>query len=552
MNKSKVRIVLQARMSSTRLPGKVLLPIASVPLVILCAKRLSRDGLDLVVATSSDESDDPLVAALDAAGISYVRGSLNNVLSRFILATHDMDDGQIVVRATADNPVPDADFIRDLVDFMENQHADYVTTDSPADGLPYGLSAEVMTVGVLREAAANAAHPFDFEHVTPWIRRHCQIATIDHNWLQCTDGSFLRCTIDTFDDYLRVNRAFTHLGSDSILATWLSVVDALGNLPETPSFRIPYRLVNGDLESCMSLGTVQLGLPYGINNQSGQPPESVAIAIVRRAIEHGVSCLDTAQAYGDAESKLALALKGSWRNRVKVITKLAPLIDLPPDRSQQLIEQWVDSRLFTSLFNLQTTELDVLMLHRWSDYSAQDGAVWQRLIHYKNTGKVRALGASVYNPDQAIEALAEPAITHIQVPFNLLDRRWVTGDFISKYYERSDVRIHVRSVFLQGLLLSRGTLWPACDPGGPVRLKIIDELVTELNRESRADLCIAYVRGHPWVTSVVLGLETLEQLDINLQLVKDGSPLTPEEIDLVHFRLAAGPECVVDPSQWIK
>lgn len=550
MNKSKVRIVLQARMSSTRLPGKVLLPIAGIPLVILCAKRLSRDGRNLVVATSTDDSDDPLVAALDAAGLSYVRGSLNNVLTRFILATHDMDDEQIVVRATADNPVPDADFIRDLVDFMESKHADYATTDSPADGLPYGLSAEVMTVGVLRGAAAKATDPFDLEHVTPWIRRHCQIATIDHKWLQCTDHSFLRCTIDTFDDYLRVNRAFTHLGSDSILATWRNVVDSLSNPQEAPSFRIPYRLVNGELESCMSLGTVQLGLPYGINNQSGQPPESVAIAIVRRAIEHGVSWLDTAQAYGDAESKLALAIKGSWRNRVKVITKLPPLIDLPPDCPQQLIEHWVDSRVLTSLCNLQTTELDVLMLHRWSDYSAKDGTVWQRLIHHKDTGKVRALGASVYNPAQAIEALTEPAITHIQVPFNLLDRRWLAGDFIPKINQRPDARIHVRSVFLQGLLLSQGHHWPACDPEGWMRLQIIDEVVTELNRESRADLCIAYVRGHPWVTSVVLGLETLEQLDINLQLLKAAPPLTPEEIDWVNLRLAAAPECVVDPSQW--
>src|SRR5690606_8502139 len=96
------RIVLQARTSSTRLPGKVLLPICGLPMAVLAAKRAGQDGTEVVVATSDDPSDDALAATAKRHGLKIVRGPLDDVLARFILATGDLAGDDICIRFTAD------------------------------------------------------------------------------------------------------------------------------------------------------------------------------------------------------------------------------------------------------------------------------------------------------------------------------------------------------------------------------------------------------------------------------------------------------------------
>ena len=117
------RVVLQARTTSTRLPGKVLLPVCGLPLVVLAARLAARDGIETVVATSDDPSDDRLAEALSRHGIRHVRGPLDDVLGRFIAATAALDDGDVCVRLTSDNVFPDGDFVRRLIAAAEgNSH----------------------------------------------------------------------------------------------------------------------------------------------------------------------------------------------------------------------------------------------------------------------------------------------------------------------------------------------------------------------------------------------------------------------------------------------
>src|SRR5258706_7202277 len=109
------RIVIQARLSSTRLPGKSLLPIKGIPVAALCALRAANRGADVVVATSTDPSDDALAGKLAEYSIKVARGPLNDVLDRFALATADLAASDLVVRLTADNVFPDWDFVEQLV-----------------------------------------------------------------------------------------------------------------------------------------------------------------------------------------------------------------------------------------------------------------------------------------------------------------------------------------------------------------------------------------------------------------------------------------------------
>src|SRR6267378_5723685 len=101
--KSTALVVVQARMSSSRLPGKSLLPVGGHPVAVLCAKRAANKGHRVVVAISNDARDDPLARALDAAGVALVRGSLDDVLARFVEATRHLPKDALVVRLTADN-----------------------------------------------------------------------------------------------------------------------------------------------------------------------------------------------------------------------------------------------------------------------------------------------------------------------------------------------------------------------------------------------------------------------------------------------------------------
>ena len=548
MADKRLRIVLQARTSSSRLPGKVLLPLAGTPLALLCANRLARAGHEVLVATSTSPDDDQLARLLAQAAIRCFRGSLHDVLGRYEAAVADMADEDIVVRMTADNPVPDGAFIR-ACEQSWRVGMDYLGTHSPFDGLPYGMSAELMTVAVLRHAARDATDAYDREHVTPWIRRNRHAGWIARNSLLAADLSHLRCTIDTYDDYVRMQKVFGAWQGDPAAATWKDVVERLRKAEGAPTFRVPFVERDGVAESRMALGTVQLGLPYGAANRDGQPDEPLAILMVRTAVEHGVTWIDTARAYGSAEGRVGRALQGSWRDRTRVITKLDPLDELAADASAACASEAVTASAYQSMHELGVDRLDVLLLHRWAHRRSHQGAVWSRLLALRDRGLIGELGASVSQPEDALAALADPDLCHLQIPFNLLDHRWRAAPFCAAVAARPDVRVHVRSIFLQGILLGDVTTWPAFDAKGATRLRQLDALVVELDLDSRAALCVAFVLAHPWVASLVLGMETINQLEQNLG-VMNTSPLSAAQTDEVAARLAGAPGRLLNPTQW--
>ncbi|MDP9263469.1 MAG: cytidylyltransferase, partial [Acidobacteriota bacterium] len=305
------RVIIQCRLSSFRLPGKALLQVAGLPAIVLCASRATNRGGKVLVAISDDPSDDSLSAALERYHVPFSRGPLADVLGRFDLATRNLPDDALVVRLTGDNLVPDEDFVGEMLTVAAEQRLSYLGTDSPLDRLPYGLAAEVFPVKVLREANAAATSSFDREHVTPWIRRHVEPRCFTSKAVD-QDFSHLRCTLDDFDDYIRLLALFSRV-QDPTKAGWLELVQALAGMPGEPQSRVPFRIRDGVAHSEFTLGTAQLGMPYGIANQQGMPSESDGFAIIRTAVASGVTSADTARGYGEAERRLGLA--GAWKDR---------------------------------------------------------------------------------------------------------------------------------------------------------------------------------------------------------------------------------------------
>ena len=237
VRKPHCRVVLQARMTSNRLPGKVLLPVCGMPIVVLATRRAGRDGLDTLVATSVESTDDPIERTLQEHGIRCVRGPLNDVLARYVQATADLDDNDICVRLTCDNVFPDSDFVRTLVASVEAS-AGNVGFVGGVDGLPFGLAGEAVRVGLLREAAAQTAEPYDREHVTPWVIRHYGRAAPSLPRLAGPDLSNLRCTVDTPEDYRTVSEALADV-ADPVAASWQELCQHLARWAERAAAQAP-------------------------------------------------------------------------------------------------------------------------------------------------------------------------------------------------------------------------------------------------------------------------------------------------------------------------
>jgi spore coat polysaccharide biosynthesis protein SpsF len=337
--------------------------------------------------------------------------------------------------------------------------------------------------------------------------------------------------------------------ADPVGVGWFDLLHKLAELPGEPRFRVPYRIIEGRLRSELTLGTVQLGMKYGIANASGQPPVAEAVAMVRKAIAHGVSTLDTARAYGTAEDVLGKALSGAWASRAEVITKL-DLSNLAADASTPQVRAQVDASIYLSCQALGTSRVGAVLLHRWQDHDLWKGAAWQRLLELREGGKIAVLGVSVYEPSEALKALQDKAIEHLQIPINVLDWRWEAAGFDGAAASRPDVTVHARSALLQGILANPASRWPGIDGVRPEDYsEALKRLTIEFKRESVTDLCLAYVRSLPWVTSVVVGCETMEQLDENLRIFLNPK-LGGSQCQQLRQQLPRAPESFLNPAKW--
>ena len=298
------------------------------------------------------------------------------------------------------------------------------------------------------------------------------------------------------------------------------------------------------------LGSVQLGLDYGAANRTGKPSRDAAVALLRRAADCGVRQYDTARAYGDAEERLGEALSG---RPVFTVTKLSPLSALSETASEAEVVAAVDASIAQSCAALRQDHLDCLLLHRAAHITAFNGAIWRRLQQGIAAGRIRRLGVSVQSPAEVAAALTEPAVQHIQMPLNLLDWRWRDAGISDVLTARTDVVVHARSVFLQGLLAGNDpAIWPQiAGVDAAVVLNEIARLAADLDRDGPADLCLAYARGQDFIAGVVIGMETEAQLERNLRLALK-RPLSAEECRLVEDCLPRLPEQLLNPALWPK
>ncbi len=540
----RTRVVVQSRLSSSRLPGKALLPVGGLPLVALVARRAARDRFEVVVATSTAPEDDVLARAVEGAGVPVLRGSLDDVLGRFVVAVADLSTDDVIVRMTGDNPVPDADLVAELLEALTVSGRPYARIDVAA--VPYGLGAEAITVGALRRAGHEATDAYDREHVTPWLRRTFGDVLVVPAKLP-PNAARLRCTVDVLDDYVAVAELFAGC-TDPVAVPWAELVDELARRA-APGPSLPVRDTSPLGQSVLVLGGAQFGLDYGVTNLSGRPGDEAVRAILRAAVAGGVTHVDTARGYGESEATLRRCVEPALAQRLRVVTKVAPLSGIGAGADPLTARLAVEASVERSFAELGRRQADAVLLHRLEDAAGGGGAVWARLRDYLATGEVGRIGVSVQSPAELATALDLDALGYIQLPFNVVDRRWLGGEVLAGLGARPDVVVAVRSVYLQGVLAAGGPVRSAVPADVEGLRTLLAGLVRELRRESVADLCLAYVLGHPWVTSVVVGAETARDVTENVALASR-PPLTLAECVRVRAVVPAGSAELVDPSRW--
>ncbi|HYI07950.1 MAG TPA: glycosyltransferase family protein [Thermoanaerobaculia bacterium] len=225
-----VLVILQARMASTRLPGKVLATIGNVPMLLAIARRVAppAGAAAFVVATSTDQADDPIVRVCERESVTVLRGSQDDCLDRFEMVARAFP-AETIVRITGDNPLVDWPLIEKVLAAKEAQGAGYASTNLPPATFPTGLSVEAFSRTALSEAWTHGIRPYEREHITPYIidapDKYPQARVAD-----VRDRYHLRVTVDTPED-LTVVRHLFHAAAD-ILAPWEELIGILEAHPE--------------------------------------------------------------------------------------------------------------------------------------------------------------------------------------------------------------------------------------------------------------------------------------------------------------------------------
>ena len=285
----------------------------------------------------------------------------------------------------------------------------------------------------------------------------------------------------------------------------------------------------------LALGTVQFGLEYGVANRGGQVSAEDAATILSRALRMGIDTLDTAIAYGVSEETLGRIGVHEWN----VVTKLPAVPESIDD-----IGGWVEDAVTGSLRRLRISKLHGLLLHDPRQLAGTIGdALFEALTKLREQGLVEKIGISIYHPADLDALCGRYSLDLVQAPFNVLDRRIATSGWLARLHD-AGTEVHVRSAFLQGLLL----MTPGARPHSFSRWQPLWDRWD--NWLSYSDLTalrasLGFVLSQPGVDRVVVGVDNVAQLEEIFAALETAVPAPPMELMTDDLDL-------IDPSRWKK
>ncbi len=269
--------------------------------------------------------------------------------------------------------------------------------------------------------------------------------------------------------------------------------------------------VAGHRLSEMSLGTVQLGMNYGIANNAGQPGEEQSFEMLEAALENGITSLDTARAYGNSEDVLGKFFARRGGEIPFITTKLC---DIEGETAAE-IENSIITTAETSLDKLGLTKVNCIMLHAAGDLFERGKLIASAMEGLIKKGYTDIVGASVYTAPELEKMFEYDVYTATQVPMSIFDQRLISCGMTDKLAQRG-ITVFVRSVFLQGLFFldPEKITDPILVRHAVPKIRLLRECA-ESEGMSIAELAISYMRDVKGVSSLVLGADTAAQVKAN-------------------------------------
>ncbi len=292
--------------------------------------------------------------------------------------------------------------------------------------------------------------------------------------------------------------------------------------------------------SKIGLGTVQFGLDYGFTKRKSQDEVD---EILSYADKKGINFIDTARSYGDSEDKIGSFISQNNNNFV-VATKFEKISEEDVKNKDTLHTKIMHS-VETSLKKLHLNKLDILQLHQTDEYLINNEDFWDILASLKTEKMIDSIGVSVYEEEETeylIDKFGEQ-LEFFQIPYNIFDRRF---EKLDKLFNKHQIGVIGRSVFLKGIIPCRLQELPAELNALKTYKERLEEVAVQLSMSS-AEVALLYVYNKAFVTSTILGIDSVDELEKNIQALEE-----KQAINYLSFldHLEVTERRLIDPRQW--
>ena len=286
--------------------------------------------------------------------------------------------------------------------------------------------------------------------------------------------------------------------------------------------------------SKLALGSANFGLEYGLANTSGQISEKELENILLLAEWAGVEVVDTAQVYGDSETRLGALCKNY---RFNIVTKIGA------DLENDFVKKSVSGLVEQSCSKLKQSQLYAVMLHRPEVLLGNQGnLILKELLALKERNIISKIGISIYSPEILEEISELCCMDIVQAPFNIFDQQIFLSGWSDKL-KKSGVEIHTRSVFLQGLLLMQEPSLPKYFTNNWQDLFRSWYNFLRTNKAEALEVALNFVLEQDWIDKVVVGVDSVSQLRALVEIEKSS-------VSMVFPKIACNDPKLINPSKW--
>ena len=301
--------------------------------------------------------------------------------------------------------------------------------------------------------------------------------------------------------------------------------------------------------SKITLGTAQLGYPYGIANQIGEISPINATEILRHSINMKINSFDTAPNYGKSEEVIGNFIQNSKKDFMRITTKIPKIVLGNEGKINSSVHNFINQSIKNSSKKLQIKKIPICLLHNPEDMKLFRDDISSSFNKLKKENRIELSGVSVYTIEHVKEFLNQNEFDVIQIPINIFNSKIINSGLLSEL-KKSNKIIFARSIYLQGLFFLNPKEIPTHLEKVKLKLESLYEISKEYGR-SIEDIAFSFIRVISEIDSMIIGVESLNQLKNNIKLLNSPA-LNDKLVNKIYREFNNISEEIVNPSLWNK